>query len=247
MVKIMYRILAVRSREKHAIELAQSIGEPESSIMWDEDLRGCPWNNNRTCEDFLKATEYTHLLTIDDDAIVVEGFKEIVEMAVLRFPDAIWTFFDNTHTFKDKPPNTPYLELFNKNVRGICKVLPRAVVAPFLNFWRTEIVPFYPEWNHEDTAKKMFALLNDIPVMATIPSLVCARQIKPAIKTHHNVTPNTDCWRGRIIDKEQFKTLDFAVDRTRSLFMMHLDKNEPVCRRCAQKFAHNKLVEKMQR
>ena len=74
-VKICYRILAVRSREKFAIELANSIAEPLSSIMWDEDKKGCPWNNNRACKEFLKTKEYTHLCLIDDDAVVVNGFK----------------------------------------------------------------------------------------------------------------------------------------------------------------------------
>lgn len=244
MIKIMYRILAVRSRERYAIELAKRIGEPITSIMWDEELRGCPWNNNRTCIDFLRADGYTHLLMIDDDAIVVDDFKSIVEMAVSRFPKAIWTFFDNTHSFSDRPPDTPYLELFNKNVRGICKVLPREVVAPFIDFWNTRIEPYYPNWNHEDTAKKMFALLNDIPVMATIPSLVYARQIKSAIKTHHNITKNTDCWQGEKIEKEQFATNKYSMDKIRSLFMMHLGKDEPICKECAIKFAQNKRLEK---
>lgn len=245
-IKIDYRITAVRSREEHALDLARMMGEPESSIMWDEERRGCPWNNNRTCREFLD-TDCTHLLLIDDDAVVVNNFKTIVEMAVSRFPDAIWTFFDNTHEFKDRPKNTPYLELFNKNMRGICKVLPREVIAPFLSFWDEEIAPRYPKWNHEDTAKKMFALLNDIRVMGTIPSLVYARQIKSAIPTHHNITENTSCWRGRDIDVAQFNTYDYEVDRIRSLFMTHLDMSEPICRKCAAKFKRNKLLEKVQK
>lgn len=248
MIKIMYRILAVRSREEYARELAISIGEPESSIMWDEERRGCPWNNNRTCEEFLLSdSSYTHLLLIDDDAIVVDDFKDIVEAAVSRFPDAIWTFFDNSHSFKDRPKHTPYIELFNKNMRGICKVLPRQFIAPFLSFWKSRIEPKYPNWNHEDTAKKMFALLNDIRVMATIPCLVNARQIKPAIPTHHNITPNTDCWQGEKIDKKQFLTMDYEVDRIRTLFMTHLKKDEPICIECAEKFARNKMLEKAMR
>lgn len=246
-VKIMYRVLAVRSREKYAKELIRSIGEPESSIMWDEDLRGCPWNNNRTCRQFLESDgSFTHLLLIDDDAVVVNGFKEIVETSVSRFPDAIWTFFDNTHSFKDRPKHTPYIELFNKNMRGICKVMPRQYIAPFLDFWDTRIAPFYPKWNHEDTAKKMFALLNNIRVMATIPCLVNARQIKSAIPTHHNITRNTDCWQGKDISKEQFLTSDYEVDRIRTLFMTHLKKDEPICVECAEKFARNKILEKIQ-
>lgn len=245
MIKIMYRILAVRSREQYALELADSIGEPRSSIMFDDELRGCPWNNNRVCRSFLKTDDYTHLLLIDDDAIVVNNFKQIVEMAVTIFPDCIWTFFDNTHKYSDKPQNTPYIELFNKNMRGICKVLPRYVIAPFLSFWDTEIAPFYPDWNHEDTAKKMFALLNDIKVMSTIPCLVNARQIKSAIPTHHNVTPNTDCWQGKDIDVAQFATNQYEVDRIRSLFMTHLKKDEQICRKCAEKFMKNKMLERM--
>ena len=245
MIKIMYRILAVRSRERYALELADSIGESQDSIMWDEEMRGCPWNNNRTCRDFLKTNDYTHLLLIDDDAVVVNNFKQIVETAVTLFPDCIWTFFDNTHKFKDRPKHTPYIELFNKNMRGICKVLPREVIAPFLEFWDKEIAPLYPKWNHEDTAKKMFALLNDIRVMGTIPCLVNARQIKSAIPTHHNITQNTDCWQGENVDIGQFMTNQYEVDKIRSLFMTHLKKDEPICRKCAEKFAKNKLIERM--
>lgn len=245
MIKIMYRILAVRSREQYAFALADSIGEPRSSIMLDDELRGCPWNNNRVCRDFLQAKDYTHLLLIDDDAIVVNHFKQIVEAAITLFPDCIWTFFDNSHKYSDRPVDTPYIELFNKNLRGICKALPRAVVSPFLDFWDARIAPLYPNWNHEDTAKKMFALLNDIKVMSTIPCLVNARQIKPAIPTHHNITQNTDCWQGRDIDVRQFLTSKYEVDKIRSLFMTHLDKNEPICRECAAKFKRNKEMERM--
>lgn len=246
-IRIAYRILAVRSREEYALELARMIGEPESSIMWDEERQGSVWNKNRTCRDFLENSDATHLLMLDDDAVTVNNFKEIVEMAVSRFPDAIWSFFDNSHEYKHRPKHTPYLELFNKNVRGICLVMPRQLVQPFLDFWDEEIAPKYPKWNHDDTGKKMFALLNDIRVMSTIPSLIYARQIRSAMPTHHNITENTSCWRGRDIDVAQFNTYDYEVDRIRSLFMTHLDMNEPICRKCAAKFKRNKLLEKVQK
>lgn len=243
-MNIAYRITAVREREQYAEALRKQLDEPESSIFWDEKKIGCMWNKNRVWES-LQDSEYSHILVIDDDAEVVNNFKQIVQIAVSHFPDAIWTFYTNTHRLKDKPSDTPYLELFNKNARGICTLMPRYLAKPYLNFYRVRLEPYYPNWNHEDTAKKMFALLNNIKVMTTIPCLVRAIPIKSAIPTHHNITQNTDCWQGKDIDVKQFLTGKYEVDKIRSLFMTHLDKNEPICRECAAKFKRNKELEKV--
>ena len=247
MVKIAYRITAVRSREEHALEICRSIGEPISSIMWDEELKGSQWNKNRTCESVLDQG-YTHLCLIDDDVVTVNNFKEIVQVCVEHFPDAFWTMFsDETHSLKSRPKNTPYLELFNKNCKGICLIMPVEHIRPYLSFYKEEFAHKYPKWNHDDTAKKMYCLLNNIPVMMPIPNLVYARQIRSAMPTHHNITPNTDCWQGRDIDIKQFYTYDYEVDKVRSLFWTHLDKNEDIVQRCVEKFNRNKLLEKIQR
>lgn len=247
MVNIAYRITAVRSREEYAVALCDQIGEPHSSIMWDEERRGSQWNKNRTCESVL-GQGYTHLCLLDDDAVVVSHFKDIVQMGVERFPDAFWTFFsDETHSFKDRPKHTPWLELFNKNCKGIGLVMPVEHIAPYLKFYADEFATKYPKWNHDDTAKKMYCLLNDIRVMMPIPNLIYARQIRSAMPTHHNITPNTDCWRGMDIDLAQFRSNEYEVDKVRSLFWVHLDKNEDIVKRCVAKFQRNKLLEKAQR
>lgn len=244
MAKIAYRITAVREREQYAQALREQLDESANIIVWDEQKIGCMWNKNRTWES-LQDSEYSHVLVIDDDAEVVNNFKQIVQAAVTYFPDVIWTFYTNTHTMKDRPSDTPYLELFNKNARGICTLMPRYLIKPYLEFYQKNIKPYYPKWNHEDTAKKMFALLNDIRVMATIPCLVRAIPIKSAIPTHHNITQNTDCWQGKDIDVNQFFTSKYEVDKIRSMFMTHLNKDEPICRECAEKFKRNKQYERM--
>jgi len=247
MVKIAYRITAVRSREKYAIALCDSIDEPRSSIMWDEALRGSQWNKNRTIEEVLDQG-YTHVCLLDDDAIVVNNFKGIVQQCVEHFPDAFWTFFsDETHSLKDKPASTPYLELFNKNCKGIGLVMPVQHIRPYLEFYEKEFAHKYPKWNHDDTAKKMYCLLNNIRVMMPIPNLIFARQIRSAMPTHHNITPNSDCWQGKDLDLRQFDTYEFEVDKVRSMFWVHLDKNEEIVQRCVQKFRRNKMLEKAQR
>lgn len=245
-MNIAYRITAVREREQYAEALRRQIGEPESSILWDEKHLGSVWNKNKALRD-LQDSEYSHILLLDDDAEAVNNFRQIVNIAVRTFPDAIWTFYTNTHHLRDRPSDTPYLELFNKNIRGICLVMPRYMIRGFLDFYDTRIAPFYPKYNHDDTAKKMYALLNNIKVMTTIPCLVRAIPIKSTMPTHHNITQNTDCWQGKDIDVKQFLTGKYEVDKIRSLFMTHLDKNEPICRECAEKFKRNKELERITR
>jgi hypothetical protein len=231
--EIAYRILAVRERETYVRDLLERLPEPETSVFWDEDHNGCMWNAIRLWSSWVNLPESTtHLCLLADDADVCDNFKELAQMCVDRWPDAIWTFYSNQIPAKQKPGDTPYLRVRNYNARGLAYLMPKSKIKGYIDFYKSNLAQ-YKRWTHDDTTCKMYALLNRIPVMTTIPNLTRSREGAPSVIPDHRstVTKNNDCWAGYKIDKAQFKTYRYGVSQTKQLFPLHLKEDEPICQK----------------
>lgn len=246
MIKIAFRVLAVRERESLVSDLLPKIEEPESSVMWDEEHKGCMWNAYRTWKEILALEKYgyTHGCILADDAEVVMNFKRCVQMCVEHFPEAVWTFANNDVTFAERAPDTPYINIWSCNTRGICYLMPMDHIRGYLQFYETYLMS-YPRWTHDDTTCKMYCMLNDVQVMMPIPNLVIGKDVDPVIAGHRKCKRDLTCWRGRNIDLAQFNTLKYKVSKCRALFPLHLQDKEPVCQMVIRKFKQKKAEEQI--
>lgn len=242
MKSIIYKIPAVRSREEYALDLCKKLNEPQTSIFWDEERKGSVWNKFRIWELYKEFPNVTHICMLDDDADVVNEFKDFVNIATDFFPDAIMTFCHcnaNPVRYKEKGKYTPYMLLTNYDFRGISVCFPVKYIPEYLEWQRKEL----PGYRRDDTGLKMFAVLKHIPCMLTIPNLVRAREIPSAIHPWCKVN-NSDLWKGYNIDKEQFKTGEYVVRKSERLFDFHTSKQYPVLEKVRKEYEKTLLMQR---
>lgn len=247
-IKIAYRIIAVREREELVKDLLTKIDEPESSVSWDEDHNGCMWNAIRVWSSYKDLPEgTTHLCLLADDADVVNNFKEAVHKCVENFPECIWTFANYPQIKgSDRGRFTPYIKIWNKQVRGICYLMPVSLIQGWIDFYN-KYLSQVKGWNHDQVTTSLYALINDIDVMMPIPNLVVGKDVLSVIKGHTRLNRNRDmsCWQGRDIDLRQFNTTNFVVSKSRSSFEFHLWHDEEVLLLAKKKLTKMKKIDRL--
>lgn len=226
-MKVAFKILAVRERQDLVFDILKRLGETDDScVCWDEEHNGCMWNALQLWGSYKTLPEdVTHLCLIADDALIVNGFKDYVSMCVERFPDAIWTFatYDTEGTERGK--YTPYIELWNCNLRGLCYLMPVSRIQGYLDFYQ-KYLSHLKRWERDDVTCKMYAMVNGIKVMMPIPNLAVSKKVPSVIPGHWKQKRITSCWYGENIDKTQFLANDCVLSKKRSLFDMHLHSDE---------------------
>ena len=160
---IAYRITAVPERKDNALLEASVAGIPKDCIYMDHNHNGNIWNKFRVYRDLIQ-TSYTHVCMNDDDLILPENYKELVQTAVDRFPDAILTFY-NSKIWASSPT---FFKMQNHYMNGASCVIPTKYLSKFLAFYESELNGF--RW--DDTAMSIYALLNDIDVYLYSPKIV---------------------------------------------------------------------------
>ena len=226
MQNIIYRIPAVRSREQYALASCAKIDEPHSSIFWDEERRGSVWNKFRIWELYKTNPDLTHICMLDDDADVVNNFKDFVQVAAENFPDAILSFCHcnaNQVRRKERGKHTPYLLLRNFDFRGISICVPVKYLEGYLKFHREKLYWY----KRDDTSLKMYAALQNIPCILTIPNLVRALEIPSAIHPWCQVR-NSELWDGYDVDIKQFMTSEYAIGQKLKMFDVHTSQKYPI-------------------
>lgn len=225
-MKIAYKITAVREREKYVDRLVSRMSNPE--VLWDEEKRGCIWNTMRAWGGYKDLPQdVTHLCVMSDDADIVNGYEELVQLCVDNFPDAIWTFYSNELALKHKPKTTPYIRLDSYNIRGIAFLLPVGWIPGYIEFYDQHLRKY--DYPRDDATCRIYACMNRLPTMTTIPNLVRSEEIPSAMR-YHGVTHNSDCWQGYDIDFRQFKQheAEHRMVTAKSAIETHLPKDNPV-------------------
>ena len=247
-VKIAYRIIAVRERQKLVDDLLRKLGEPESSALYDEEHNGCMWNAVRLWSSYKDLPEgTTHLCLLADDADVVNQFKEAVQKCVEHFPNAIWTFANRPQVHgSERGKFTPYVKIWNCCVRGICQLIPVNKIEGWLEFYHKNLA-YRERWTRDDVTTSLYALLNDIDVMMPIPNLVFGKDVESVIKGHTRLNRNRDrsCWYGYDIDLTQFNTSEYVLSKSRGGFEFHLPEGDELLQLAKQKLERKRMLDKL--
>ena len=227
MAKIAYRILAVPERAEHVQDILSRLGMNDDIAFWDHEHNGCMWNALRLWGSYKTLPrDVTHLCLIADDALIVRQFVLATAKCAERFPNAIWTFATYDAHANQRSKDSPYVELWNCNLRGLCYMMPVALVQGYLDFYNKYLAQ-KKKWERDDVTCKMYAITHGIPVMMPIPNLAIAKKIPSVIKGHWKTNRIEDCWEGEDIDLRQFDTFRYSVSRGRSLFDTHLKPDDP--------------------
>ena len=113
------------------------------------------------------------------------------------------------------------------NLKGQGIVMPVKYKDAFIRFYH-ENLEGYP---HDDAAIRMFAYMNDIPVIGTIPALgqhlgAHDSVISATHNAHNELSRISKVWAGHKID-ENWETKDYAISRAFPL-NTHLKKDHPL-------------------
>lgn len=245
MVKIGHRIIAVPERMNYVNDLLTSLGQDDIKVFIDESHKGCMWNAIRAWEDY-RESDATHWCVMADDTDVVNNYITLERMCIERFPDAIWTFYSNELKESHKPKHTPYIRLSSLNVRGIAFAMPVRLIEGYVQLCK-EMLQKY-NYQRDDATCRIYALMNNIPVMTTIPNLVRSHEIKSAM-SGHGITRNSTAWQGKDIDNRQFMTSDYEVRHItkKSAIETHLHEDNPVHIMTKEKWNRLNLLRRVQK
>lgn len=227
MAKIAYRILAVPERSESVRDILSRLGMDDDIVFWDHDHNGCMWNALRLWRSYKDLpSDFTHLCLIADDALIVRQFVEASTKCAQHFPNAIWSFATYDAHASQRSAHSPYVELWNCNLRGLCYMMPVWLIQGYLDFY-DRYLSQKKKWERDDVTCKMYAMTHGISVMMPIPNLAIAKKIPSVIKGHWKTKRIEDCWAGENIDLSQFDTFSYSVTRGRALFDTHLKPDEP--------------------
>lgn len=243
-MKIGRRVIAVPERKQYVDRLLARLGTDESIVCMDYDHNGCMWNAIRAWEQYKTEPDATHWCVMADDTDVVDNYIALEEMCVQRFPDAIWTFYSNELSMKHRPSYTPYIRLSSLNIRGIAFLMPVEWIDEYV-CWCKRMLNEY-NYQRDDATCRIYALMNDLPVMTTIPNLVRSYEIKSAM-SGHGITHNSDAWQGYKLDSRQFITDAFEIRHTakKSARETHLKADNPVDMMVDRKWKRLQLLRKV--
>lgn len=146
---IKFVVVGHHSRYKQALCLAESIG---AVLLIDNSDRGANWNHRRALE--WAAGQSCRVVVLEDDALPVPGFAELVCQWADRFPDDMLSFYLGT----GRPPqyqkeiagmlvesdrvNADYLVL-SKLIHGVCYSPPQGRLARMLSAWNKTLAADY--------------------------------------------------------------------------------------------------------
>lgn len=219
-IRIFYGIPTVVERWEYATELSTQIGIGKENIFLDKKKKGCLWNKMRIY-DYAFVNGYTHACINDDDCIVCEGYKKIVEKCIKRFPNAVLTFFSNDFAAPKLLPS-PFVRRLNCELAGAGCVLPIKYFEEYKKFYNCHLAKY--KFNWEDTTTKMFCLMNDIPVYLIVPNIVDVRENLITVARKGNWTTKQSLSFSFVFDETLLESPSIYISRSKKLFNLHLPK-----------------------
>lgn len=242
--KIGHRIIAVPERMEYVNALLKDLSTDDAKVLIDNEHNGCMWNAIRAWEDYRSDPSATHWCVMADDTDVVNNYIQLERMCIERFPDAIWTFYSNEMQLSHRPKFTPYINLQSLNIRGIAFAMPVRYIDGYVALCKQMLSKY--KYQRDDATCRIYALLNNIPVMTTIPNLVRSHEIKSAM-AGHGITHNSSAWQGKNIDVGQFVTHEAgsAFITKKSAIETHLHEDNPVHMLVREKWERKKMLRRV--
>lgn len=140
--QVKFVVVGHHDRRAQAEYLAQSL---DAHLLIDEGDHGATWNHRRAME--WASGKKERVIVLEDDALPVEGFSELVIPWLARFPDSLISFYLGT----GRPPqyqtaiaeqlieadkvHGDYIRL-PRLIHGVCYSVPSAHISNVLNRWK---------------------------------------------------------------------------------------------------------------
>ena len=190
--QVKFVVVGHHFRHKQASILAESIG---ALLLIDTKDNGANWNHRRALECALDQS--CRVVILEDDAILVDGFTEKAAEWLVRFPDALVSFYLGT----GRPPQYQ-LEIATKLIaadktRSDYITMPRLIHGVCYSLPQQHIKRVLDKWNHTKAADYAVGDAYGGPVVYPCYSLVGHADGQPVEPARDN-QPRTErrrAWR----------------------------------------------------
>lgn len=137
-----------------------------------------PWHGYQKCLSDLRG--YSHVLVIQDDAIVCKNFPETVQRIMAARPDRVISMFvgglrnRTTRNFlRALTVHERYMEIYFRDIHHVVAVLwPASTAKDFMNWTASHDIPGMPAPRSDDAVFGSWARLSKNRVLCTVPCLV---------------------------------------------------------------------------
>lgn len=211
-MKVEYRIMAVKARrEKYILSMLESLGESENIVFYDEDRpKGQKTAMANARKTWLAPSAADSVCVLQDDLMLCNNFKSIIEECATQFPNAIFSFYQPRLTYTDKSDQTPYLKITGCGTYGQIIMIPTKMI-PLVFYWIDRNLG--SDYKHDDIAIGLFALTNDVPVMGVIPCPVQHLAHNDSELGYNNINKVSKVFEYNI-DVDQFKTNKYVKSKS---------------------------------
>lgn len=195
-MKLGIKISGMQERNFFIIQMLKSmnlIDKRESVVQYNGVTKVTLDNFFRAC-DSLNDGENTHVLIMQDDLELCDGFLEICSKIIEKYPSAIWTLFNSRIKDSDKKNDTPYIKIVGCGCYGQAIIIPVSILEDMKKWCRENCYTNGVIW--EDVAVGEYAKRKDVDVMSTIPSLVQHIGARSSL-VGHNFGMVSSVWKGR--------------------------------------------------
>lgn len=164
-MKVEYKIMGIEERRENIELLKIQLGIKEEDVFIDVEHRKNPmWTWKQTAR--LVSKDATHLIIVQDDAVLCDRFAEFCEYLVRRFPNAIFTL-SNTY---DVSNSLPKFVVFQSGycTGGVATITPTEYIESII----TEQEEKFPHHTADDNWLCYWAYHHGIKVLCTHPCVV---------------------------------------------------------------------------
>lgn len=175
---IAVRVQSHPSRRECRERLLASLDGLLVQVVEDNSQPPNPWHGYQKCLSDLRG--YSHVLVIQDDALVCRNFAAAVSQIVAARPKDIVSLFvgglrnrTTQHFNMALGRGDRYSEVYFRDIHHVVAVLwPAPLAKVFLDWSRTHAVPGMPRPRSDDAVFGAWARTTRSNVLCTVPSLV---------------------------------------------------------------------------
>lgn len=170
-MKIAYRIMAVRERKDYVYEIVKKLDGTDVKVFWDdrpaEEKKGTYYTQLKCINDVL-AGDYTHIVLLQDDILLVNDFDECVKKLIQFKPNDLWTLFCPRLKKEQLDFQNPYCFIFPANTWGPANIIPVGMLKMIMEFREEKL----PNYIYDDGLYLMYLIENGLPCYTTNVALL---------------------------------------------------------------------------
>ena len=168
-IKVDVRIMACRERKHLVDDMLKKLNMNEDIVIWaDEEDNNAMKTARKTWLSHV-GNGVTHRLVLQDDLLLCNGFYDYVVRIASKHPNEIINLYNSRIQFEDRKLDTPYIRINGYGIYGQAIMMRVDYIKKMFEQIDSVLGKNYP---HDDCAIGVFAGLNKIDVISTIPSLV---------------------------------------------------------------------------